>query len=85
MRSIEFKPKALKQYAEWANLDKKTFNKITKLIFEASRHPFEGTGKPEPLKHSLKGCWSRRINEEDRLVYRVSGEIITMVSCKYHY
>ena len=85
MRSIEFKPKALKHYAEWANEDRKTFNKITKLIFEISRQPFKGTGKPEPLKHELKGCWSRRINQEHRLVYKVDDDIISIISCKYHY
>ena len=85
MRNIEFEPESLKHYAEWANEDKKTFNKITKLIFETSRQPFKGTGKPEPLKHKLKGCWSRRINQQHRLVYKVDDDIITILACKYHY
>lgn len=85
MRKIEFEPEALKNYAEWANENRKTFNKITKLIFETSRQPFKGAGKPEPLKHNLKGCWSRRIDLENRLVYQVTDDIITIIACKYHY
>jgi toxin YoeB len=55
------------------------------LIKEVQRTPFEGTGKPEPLKHELKGCWSRRITQEHRLVYEVKGETIRILACRFHY
>lgn len=65
--------------------DKKIQNKIIKLIEDCLRNPFEGLGKPEGLKHNLKGFWSRRINDEHRLVYEVTDEQICIVGCKYHY
>ncbi|HEV7404676.1 MAG TPA: Txe/YoeB family addiction module toxin [Chthoniobacteraceae bacterium] len=58
---------------------------MAKLIQEAAREPFRGTGKPEPLRHQLKGYWSRRITEEHRLVYRVTDEEIFIASCRDHY
>jgi toxin YoeB len=76
---------AFKQLQEWVDLDKKTASKIVKLINEIKRTPFEGTGKPEPLKHQFKGKWSRRITDKHRLVYEVSNDLITIISCKYHY
>lgn len=59
--------------------------KINSLIKEINRTPFEGIGKPEPLKYELVGCWSRRINHEHRLVYEVSEQGLMIVSCRYHY
>lgn len=59
--------------------------RINELIKDISRHPFEGLGKPEALKHQLKGYWSRRINLEDRLIYVIDGENIIIISCKRHY
>jgi toxin YoeB len=85
MRRIIFQPKAHQQYLQWAKENKKTFDKIAKLIEETIVNPFEGTGKPEPLKYDLKGCWSRRINREHRLVYRVTADAIIVIACKYHY
>ena len=65
--------------------NKAAVNKIILLLEELAEHPFTGTGKPEPLKHSLAGCWSRRINREHRLVYQISDTIIVILSAKGHY
>ncbi|MFV0341468.1 MAG: Txe/YoeB family addiction module toxin [Anaerocolumna sp.] len=72
-------------YVYWQTQDKKTLKKINSLIKEITRTPFEGTGKPEPLKHQLQGFWSRRIDQENRLVYRVNDDSIEILSCKLHY
>ena len=72
-------------YYEWTVNDKKTARKIMTLIKDIKRTPFSGLGKPEPLKYELSGCWSREITEEHRLVYKVEGETIEILSCKYHY
>lgn len=85
MRDIQFTPIAFEQYNQWQTIDKTLHNKVNKLIIESARTPFEGTGKPEALKHDLKGYWSRRINEEHRLVYRVEVNIIKIISCRLHY
>ena len=85
MRIIAFYQKAFEQYKDWAASDKKTFECLKRLIAETARTPFEGIGKPEPLKRELKGYWSRRITDEHRLVYKVSDEQLIIASCKYHY
>ena len=85
MRLISFTPDAFEQFCEWRDTDKKVQNKIVKLIDDCLRNPFDGLGKPEGLKHNLKGLWSRRINDEHRLVYEVTDEQICIVGCKYHY
>jgi toxin YoeB len=85
MKDIVFKGTAFQDYNDWSRTDKQVFNRIVMLIEDCRRHPFEGLGKPEPLKHQFKGCWSRRINTEHRLVYMVNDEAIEIVSCKYHY
>ena len=72
-------------YLYWQQTDKQVFKKINALIKEIKRTPFEGIGKPEPLKYELAGCWSRRINHEHRLVYEVTELGISIVSCRYHY
>ena len=72
-------------YLFWQQTDRKTLKKINELIKESMRIPFEGTGKPEPLKHDLSGWWSRRINLEHRLVYKVETEAIYILQCRYHY
>jgi toxin YoeB len=66
-------------------MDKAVHSKINKLLLETARTPFTGTGKPEALKHDLKGYWSRRINDEHRLVYRVEATFIKIIACKLHY
>ncbi|MCP1380929.1 Txe/YoeB family addiction module toxin [Runella salmonicolor] len=85
MRNISFTPTAFSQFNEWRSINKKMQDRIIKLLEEIQRTPFEGTGKPEPLKYSLKGCWSRRIDDEHRLVYEVTNDEIVVISCKYHY
>jgi toxin YoeB len=72
-------------YIYWQGQDKKTLKRINKLITDAQRSPFEGVGKPEPLKENLSGFWSRRIDESNRLVYVVDGNQLTIISCRYHY
>ncbi len=85
MRSIEFDSNGFDDLAWWIKQDRKTAIRIVRLIKEVQRTPFEGTGKPEPLKHELKGCWSRRITKEHRLVYKVTEEKIRILACRYHY
>ena len=65
--------------------NKAVLNKLLKLLNELAEHPFTGTGKPEALKHELAGCWSRRINQEHRLVYQVKDEVVYVLSTKGHY
>ena len=72
-------------YLYWQKTDKKTANRINKLIKETKREPFEGVGKPEPLKHNLAGYWSRRINEEHRIVYKVTDDALLIAQLRYHY
>lgn len=85
MRTIVFHQSAFEQYNEWALRDKKTFERLTRLIAETARTPFIGIGKPEPLKRELSGYWSRRITDEHRLVYKVTDDQLIITSCKYHY
>ena len=82
---ISFTQKSLEEYQSWATEDRKIFKKINDLIKEVCRTPFDGSGKPEPLKHELSGFWSRRINQEHRLVYKVENDTVYIASCKYHY
>lgn len=84
MRLIAFYQNAFEEYSEWARTDKKLFERIRRIILETARTPFEGLGKPEPLKNQLRGFWSRRISDEHRLVYKVTDQQL-IVSCKYHY
>ncbi len=74
-----------KDYVYWQTEDRKTLRKINKLLDDISRNGNEGIGKPEPLVGNLSGFWSRRINETDRLVYRIDNENIYILSCRYHY
>lgn len=85
MKKVVFEGNAFGDFTEWATLDKKIYQRIVDLIKDILRQPFTGIGKPEPLKHELKGYWSRRINDEHRLVYKISDKAITIISCKYHY
>jgi toxin YoeB len=78
-------PSGWEDYLYWLGNDKKILKKINELIKEIDRDPFKGIGKPEPLLHSLKGYWSRRIDREHRLVYSVSNEHLTVLSCRHHY
>lgn len=82
---LTWSAEAWEDYLYWQDTDKKTVKKINDLIKDASRTPFEGKGKPEPLKHNLAGFWSRRITAEHRLVYAVSDDALLIASCRYHY
>jgi toxin YoeB len=85
MREIAFSTAAFEQYNDWGTENRKIQKKIIKLIGECQRTPFEGTGKPEALKHNYRGSWSRRITDGHRLVYEVTDEMIYISSCKFHY
>ncbi|WP_176626133.1 Txe/YoeB family addiction module toxin [Mucilaginibacter sp. SG538B] len=82
---IIFQNPAWEDYLYWQTTDKLTLKKINSLIKEIERTPYEGSGKPEPLKHNLAGWWSRRINLEHRLIYRVEADAIFILQCRYHY
>lgn len=84
-RKLVFDDRVFEEFMNWASEDRKIFLKIGELIREIQRTPFEGTGKPEPLKHQLKGFWSRRITQEHRLIYEVTNEEIRVISCRGHY
>ncbi len=85
MKSLEFDPAAFEDLAWWIEQDRKKALRIVKLLKEVQKTPFEGTGKPEALKHELAGCWSRRIDQEHRLVYEVKDDKIRILACRYHY
>jgi len=85
MRTVTLSPKALNDLEELKRSDLKLLSKIISLFTEIAVTPFEGTGRPEPLKYDLKGKWSRRITHEHRLVYEVKDETIFIISCRYHY
>ena len=74
-----------KDYTYWETEDKKTLKRIKKLIDDISRNGNEGIGKPEPLGGDLAGFWSRRINDRDRLIYKIIGDDICIIACRYHY
>jgi len=82
---VAFHADAYGQVTEWARADAKLYERLVRLITETAREPFSGLGKPEPLRHQLKGCWSRRVDQEHPLVYRVTDEAITILSCRDHY
>ena len=83
--NLTFSERSWEHYLYWQETDKATHRKINALIKKCLRHPFEGTGKPEPLKGDLTGFWSRRIDREHRLVYRVTPQALEILSCRYHY
>ena len=83
--NLTFTERAWVHYLHWQETDKAMLRKVNALIRECLRHPFEGTGKPEPLKGDLSGFRSRRIDREHRLVYRVTPTSLEIVQCRYHY
>jgi toxin YoeB len=85
VRSLEFDVAAFEDLAWWIEKDRNKALRIVSLITDVQRDPFKGIGKPEPLKHELKGCWSRRIDQEHRLIYQVSEGKIRILACRYHY
>ena len=76
---------AWEDYLYWQRTDKNILKRINALIKDIKRQPFKGLGDPEPLKHNWTGYWSRRIDREHRLVYKVTGESLIIVQCRYHY
>lgn len=80
-----FADAAWEDYLYWQKHDKKLLERINKLIKEAMRDPFAGTGKPEPLRHALSGYWSRRINDEHRMVYKAETGALLIAALRYHY
>jgi toxin YoeB len=85
MLELTFTPDGWADYQYWQTQDKKSLKRLNALIKEALRTPFTGTGKPEPLKHLLSGCWSRRIDKKNRLVYQVEGNQLRILQAKKHY
>lgn len=85
VRNLEFDLAAFEDLAWWIEQDRQKALRIVSLIKDVQRDPFKGIGKPEPLKHELKGCWSRRIDQEHRLVYQITEEKIRILACRFHY
>ena len=82
---IVFSKNSWEDYISWQKEDKKILKKINELIKDIQRTPYQGIGKPEPLKYDLTGLWSRRIDREHRLVYQIRGEELLIYSCRFHY
>ncbi len=85
MKRVVFESSAFDDFTDWSTKNKKVYSKIVRLIRDIRRSPFTGLGKPEPLRHELQGYWSRRIDDEHRLVYKVTDEAVIIIACKYHY
>ena len=83
--NLVFSPQAWADYQHWVQTDRKLVKRINELIKDAVRIPHEGIGKPEPLRHALAGFWSRRINDEHRMVYRVAGNNLEIAQLRFHY
>jgi toxin YoeB len=82
---VAFSKVAWDQYLYWQSTDKKIATRVNQLIKDIARNPFEGLGKPEPLKFSLAGYWTRRINIEHRIVYKIEDGVLSIIQCRYHY
>jgi toxin YoeB len=82
---LSWTKEAWSDYVYWQSQDRKTLKRVNKLIMDTQRSPYEGIGKPEPLKENLSGFWSRRIDDANRLVYAIDNNQITIISCRYHY
>lgn len=82
---LVFTEQAWEDYLYWQKMDKKLLQRINDLIKEITRTPYTGTGKPEPLKHALSGYWSRRINDEHRIVYKIEDDAVRIAQVRYHY
>ena len=85
MRDLRLRDQAISDMNSWLSENPKMLKRILRILDECRRTPFEGIGKPEPLKGNLSGCWSRRITEEDRLVYEVTNDLIIVYAMKEHY
>ncbi len=82
---LVFAENAWEDYLYWQRTDRKTLRRINRLVQDIRRVPFEGIGKPEPLKHGLFGYWSRRITDEHRIVYKVADDALLIAQLRYHY
>jgi len=82
---LNFTPRGLEDYFYWQTQDRKTLKRINRILEDVLRNPFTGIGKPEPLKGDLAGCWSRRIDDTNRLVYGIDDDRITIIQCREHY
>ena len=82
---ITWAEKALEDYLYWQKTDKKILQRINLIVKNLMRHPFEGIGDPAPLKYNWSGCWSRRIDREHRIVYKINNNILIIAQCRYHY
>jgi toxin YoeB len=82
---VSFTPEGLEEYQYWGATDRKLWLRINRLLQEITRHPFEGTGKPEPLRYEFAGYWSRRIDEKHRLIYKATEDEIMVAKCRNHY
>ena len=80
-----FVDESWEDYLYWQQINKNNLKRINELIKDIKRTPFTGIGKPEPLKHKYKGCWSRRIDEEHRLIYQIKGDELIILKCRFHY
>ena len=83
--NLVFSPQASDDYQHWVQTDRKLVRRINELIKDTGRSPYEGIGKPEPLRHALAGFWSRRINEEHRMVYRLTSNNLEIAQLRFHY
>lgn len=83
--NLQFSTKGWEDYLHWQRVDPKTLTKVNQLLKDIARSSHDGIGKPEPLRHALSGYWSRRINDEHRLVYRVTGDVVQIAQARYHY
>ena len=82
---LVFSEHAWEDYLYWQRTDRRVLKRINRLIQDVQRSPVEGTGKPEPLKHAFSGYWSRRINDEHRMVYKVERDALFLAQLRYHY
>ena len=85
IKRVQWDFDAWEEYCDWQRVNKAALKKINQLIRDILRDPFDGLGKPEPLKEDLSGFWSRRIDEENRLIYAVEQDAVVLISCKGHY
>ncbi|QDI04334.1 Txe/YoeB family addiction module toxin [Xanthomonas cerealis pv. cerealis] len=83
--TLQFSDNAWEDYLYWQQTDKKMLKRVNDLIKAIQRDPFQGVGKPEPLRHALAGYWSRRINDEHRIVYKVEAGVLLIAQVRYHY
>ncbi len=83
--NIKFTNKSFEDFSYWIGTDKRKVKRILELIKDIQKHPFEGIGKPEALKYNLQGYYSRRIDQEHRLIYKIDNDELAIISCRYHY